>query len=108
MESLIKSLAKNKYEYELGTLINNQFNILPDCFIKNSIKVKIKDNHIDKFKNRLKNDKVDLEELVTDKYYAMYKVEKEKYLYIEFIVNSHVLVPECLLIICCLFSAVTS
>ena len=97
MENIIKTLEERKYICEYGTLINNEFLSLPECFIKNCIKVKIKENHFEKFKNVLKEINIKFNEIIQNNYYVIYEIEKQKYIYIEFVVNSHVLVPQCLL-----------
>lgn len=93
----MRKLKENNYKYEYGTLIQNEFFIMPNCFRKNCIKVQIKQNHFEKFKIKLKEFDIQVNEIIKNNYYVIYEVKKQQYLYIEFVVNSHVLIPECLL-----------
>ena len=97
MQNIIKKLDENEYKCKYGTLIKNQFFIMPDCIIKNCIKIQIKENHFEKFKNKLKEINIKFDEKIKNNYYVIFELEKQKYIYIEFVVNSHVLVPKCLL-----------
>jgi len=97
VDELIKTIKENKYNFQKGTLINYQFLELPNCVIKNCIRIRIKENYIEKLNKILKSLDINIKEKISDKYHLIYEMENEKYIYIQFIVNSHVLVPECLL-----------
>ena len=103
-EKLVEKLNENERKnYSFGIWRNNSFffceNVKKD---KKSLKIKIIEERkkvlIDYFKEIVKEDNLDFEIKLNKNYCSVYRIgQYENYLIFEYVVNSHVQIPQCIL-----------